>query len=93
MRNNIARRPKVTRKAAGSYHHGDLRGAMIRAVLVELEKTGPESISLTAISKKLGVSQPSLYRHFADREELLSAVAVEGLPRIYRGAERGGQPR
>jgi AcrR family transcriptional regulator len=33
---------------------------------------------LTALAKKLGVSQPAPYRHFADREALLATVAVEG---------------
>ncbi|MEI9965744.1 MAG: TetR/AcrR family transcriptional regulator [Caulobacteraceae bacterium] len=61
-----------------AYHHGDLRQALIRAAKAEVERAGPESVSLSALAKALGVSQPAPYRHFADREALLAAVATEG---------------
>ncbi len=43
----------------------------------EAEQGGPEAVSLKALTKKLGVSQPAPYRHFADREALLEAVTAE----------------
>ena len=60
-----------------TYHHGDLRDALIKAALREAEQGGPEAISIKALAKKLGVSQPAPYRHFADREALLAAVTAE----------------
>jgi len=65
------------RKPLNAYHHGDLREALVRAALGEVERSGPESISLKALAKQLGVSQPAPYRHFADREALLAAVTTE----------------
>jgi len=65
------------RKPRHSYHHGDLREALIQAALAEAEQGGPEAISIKALAKTLGVSQPAPYRHFADREALLVAVTAE----------------
>ena len=69
--------PSLARKPRNAYHHGDLREALIAAALQEAEQGGAEAISIKALAKKLGVSQPAPYRHFADREALISAVAAE----------------
>ena len=70
MRSQLARKPQHT------YHHGDLRDALIKAALREAERGGAEAISIKALAKQLGVSQPAPYRHFADREALLEAVTA-----------------
>ncbi len=67
----------MVRKPLNAYHHGDLRDALVQAALKEAEQGGPEAISIKALAKKLGVSQPAPYRHFADREALLAAVTAE----------------
>jgi AcrR family transcriptional regulator len=69
--------PRPARKPLNTYHHGDLRDALVQAALAEAELGGPEAISISALAKKLGVSQPAPYKHFADRESLLSAVTAE----------------
>ena len=69
--------PRPVRKPLNTYHHGDLRDALVHAALREAEQGGPEVISLKALAKQLGVSQPAPYRHFADREALLAAVTAE----------------
>src|SRR5450759_546654 len=66
--------PQLARKSLNTYHHGDLRDALVQAALQEAEQGGAEAISIKALAKKLGVSQPAPYRHFADREALLAAV-------------------
>jgi AcrR family transcriptional regulator len=68
---------RLARKALNTYHHGDLRDALVQAALVEAEQGGPEAISLKALAKQLGVSQPAPYRHFTDRQALLEAVTAE----------------
>src|SRR6185437_17048561 len=65
------------RKPGNTYHHGDLRDALIQAAFQEAELGGPEAVNISALAKKLGVSQPAPYRHFADRETLLIAVSAE----------------
>jgi AcrR family transcriptional regulator len=69
--------PRPARKPLNTYHHGDLRDALVQAALGEVELGGPEAVSISALAKKLGVSQPAPYRHFADREALLTAVTAE----------------
>ena len=69
--------PQAARKPLNTYHHGDLRDALVHAALREAEQGGPEAISIKALAKQLGVSQPAPYRHFADREALLAAVTAE----------------
>jgi AcrR family transcriptional regulator len=69
--------PRLVRKAVNTYHHGDLRDALVQAAFHEAERGGPEAINISALAKKLGVSQPAPYRHFADREALLEAVTAE----------------
>lgn len=66
------------RKPRATYHHGDLRAALIEAARVEVERAGADAVSLKALATALGVSSPAPYRHFVDRDALLAAVAVEG---------------
>jgi AcrR family transcriptional regulator len=58
------------------YHHGDLRGALVRASLEQLAESGPAGFSVAAVARRLGVSTAAPSRHFPDREHLLSAVAA-----------------
>src|SRR3981189_885295 len=69
--------PRPARKPLNTYHHGDLRDALVQAALQQVELGGPEAISISALARKLGVSQPAPYRRFADREALLAAVTAE----------------
>ncbi len=59
-----------------SYHHGDLHTALLGAAMASLEAGEP--FSMRAVARRAGVSPTAPYRHFADREALDSAVAVEG---------------
>ncbi|MBV7242853.1 TetR/AcrR family transcriptional regulator [Streptomyces sp. MW-W600-10] len=61
-----------------TYHHGDLRAACLRAARELLEEDGSAGLSLRAVARRAGVSATAPYRHFADREALVSAVAAEG---------------
>src|SRR4051794_20526397 len=57
------------------YHHGNLRAALVEAGL-ELARTGgPNAVVLRAASRQAGVSHNAVYRHFANQEDLLAAVA------------------
>ena len=62
-----------------TYHHGDLRNSLIQAALALVAEHGVEGFSLREAARVVGVSPSACYRHFADREELLAAVAHEGL--------------
>ncbi len=60
------------------YHHGDLRRALLDAALVRIARDGAEQFSLRAAARDVGVSATAAYRHFADRSDLLAALAMEG---------------
>src|SRR3979411_602177 len=61
-----------------TYHHGDLRATCVRAAMELLEEGSETSLSLRAVARRAGVSPAAPYRHFADREALVSAVAAVG---------------
>lgn len=62
---------------ARSYHHGDLRQALLAEGL-ELARTGgPAAVSMREVTRAVGVSPNAAYRHFADREDFVHAVAAQ----------------
>ncbi len=65
-------------KRDGPYHHGDLRNALIDAAAAIVEVRGLEELSLRGAARRAGVSQTAPYRHFADKEALIAAVAADG---------------
>ncbi len=64
--------------SSAPYHHGDLRAACVRAALELLEEGGSAEVSLRAVARRVGVAASAPYRHYADRDALLSAVAAVG---------------
>jgi AcrR family transcriptional regulator len=72
----------VKKKATRPYHHGDLRAALLRAAELALESTGSEDLSLRELSRELGVSNMAPRRHFANKQALLDALALEGFERL-----------
>lgn len=74
----------VPPKSERAYHHGDLRNALIEAGLAALEAQDASELSLRALARELGVSANAVYRHFADKDALLSALAAEGFRRFAR---------
>jgi AcrR family transcriptional regulator len=65
-----------TRKNGKPYHHGHLREALVQAALATARAEGPGAVVLRAATRAAGVSPNAAYRHFADRDELLRAVAA-----------------
>ncbi len=66
-----------------SYHHGDLRSALLAAALSAVETGGASSLSLRSIARAAGVSPMAPYHHFKDRSALVAAVAEAGFRRLY----------
>jgi AcrR family transcriptional regulator len=67
-----------TETETSQYHHGDLAAALVRAALELLEGGGTPDLSLRAVARRAGVAPSAPYRHYADRDALLSAVAAVG---------------
>lgn len=70
------------------YHHGDLRSALLQAGAAMLESSGPEALSMRELARAVGVSNNAPRRHFASKQQLLDALALEGFGRL--GAELRG---
>jgi AcrR family transcriptional regulator len=69
-------------KAKDSYHHGDLRHEIIEEAKIWIETKDISSLSLREIARRLGVSHNAPYRHFADKESLLAAIAQMGFEKL-----------
>lgn len=65
-----------------TYHHGDLRRALIEAALDVVAESGQGTLSLRALAGRVGVSPTAVYRHFADLDTLLAAAAAEAFRRF-----------
>jgi len=75
---------RVPRKKADAYQHGDLRHALIQAGLKLLGERGVDGLSLRAAAELAGVSHAAPYRHFADKDALVAAIAEEGFRLLTR---------
>jgi len=69
----------------GRYHHGDLRAALIDTAVELIGERGVREFSLAEASRRLGVAVSAPYAHFADRDDLLAAVAVRAFE-LFTGA-------
>jgi AcrR family transcriptional regulator len=80
----------------GRYHHGDLREALIQTAIELLGERGAEAFSMAEASRRLGVAVSAPYRHFADRDALLAAVALRAAGLLAGKLDRtaaSGTPR
>jgi AcrR family transcriptional regulator len=75
-------------EARKAYHHGDLRAALVQAGLDMSRSGGAEAIVLREATRRAGVTARAAYRHFADRDELVRAVAQAALAEMARTIER-----
>ncbi len=64
--------------AADSYHHGDLRRALIETGLELVVEKGVSGFTLRQAARRAGVSSAAPYYHFRNKKELLRAMAGEG---------------
>ena len=93
----MGRMTPADRKPKRSYHHGNLRRALLDEALATIRAEGVDGLTLREIGARLGVSRTALYRHFADKRALLAAVATEGFrtlrQQLVAAWEEGGKGR
>src|SRR5215210_6409648 len=75
----------------------DTRSALLGAAAGLLEGRGIEAVTLRSVGERAGVSRQAPYKHFADKEELLSVLAAGyfgrlGLQMWGAAEEAGGEP-
>jgi len=69
---------KDDRGGPRGYHHGNLKEALLRAALELIAQKGPAGFTFAEAARWAGVSPAAPYRHFRDRDELLTSVALRG---------------
>lgn len=73
-----------------TYHHGDLKQALLRDGLAMVAAGRLEAISLRELARGLGVSASAVYRHYPDKQALVAALAAEGFRQFAESLERAG---
>jgi AcrR family transcriptional regulator len=76
-------------KRTNPYHHGDLKESLIASGIQILAKEGVKGLSLRAVAKLAGVSQTAPYRHFANKDALLAAIAEQGFRGLIQEVAAG----
>ena len=87
---------KKTSATKASYHHGDLRSALITAAVTLIEEKGPNGITLRAVAERAGVTKTAPYRHFSNKQAMIDAVVEEGFgelkARLIAVVDRADEP-
>ncbi|NUP51819.1 MAG: TetR/AcrR family transcriptional regulator [Catenulispora sp.] len=78
--------PKTAPRA--SYHHGDLRNALMDSAVELARAGGPEAVVLREVARRVGVSATAAYRHFSAADELFGEVKQAALARLAESIER-----
>ena len=68
--------------ATRAYHHGNLREELLDRAETTLAERGLGALSLRELARDVGVSHAAPRRHFADRQELLDALALRGFEHL-----------
>ncbi len=71
-----------TQQHKATYHHGDLRRALIESALQLLETRDDGDVGLREVARHTCVSATAVYRHFPDKAALYAALAAEGFERL-----------
>jgi AcrR family transcriptional regulator len=61
-----------------TYHHGNLQNALLQVAIEAIAKKGVSEFSLSELARSLGVTPAAAYKHFANKEALLHALAQHG---------------
>lgn len=67
-----------------TYHHGDLKNALIKAGAEILAKNGINGLTLRKVAQRAGVSHNAPYSHFPDKQSLIAAISTEGFKQLYQ---------
>lgn len=70
-----------------TYHHGNLRQAIIDAAVELVGEQGVEAMTLREAARRAGVSSGAPFRHFANKRELVLALAEQGMARLRQAIE------
>ncbi|MFF4820181.1 TetR/AcrR family transcriptional regulator [Kitasatospora sp. NPDC001309] len=78
---------RIRERDRGAYHHGALPEALVAAAFEVLDEQGQEKVSVREVARRAGVSAGAPFRHFADKQALLTALADRVLADFARWQE------
>src|SRR3984957_1630514 len=81
---------KEQRRAERGYHHGNLKEALLQAALGLIAEKGAAGFTFADAARMAGVSPAAPYRHFRDRDELLSNIAQRGFEQFEAALSQAG---
>ncbi|WP_263382730.1 TetR/AcrR family transcriptional regulator [Granulicella arctica] len=70
---------KIKPPVRGTFHHGDLRRALINSGIELARAGGPQAVVLREVTRRAGVAPNAAYRHFSSQGDLLQAVRAAAL--------------
>lgn len=79
--------PSASANPRTTYHHGDLRAALIEAGLALAREGGPQAVVLREATRRAGVAPNAAYRHFSNHQALFEAVRTAALGALARAIE------
>lgn len=81
--------PTETNPRRATYHHGNLREAMIAATIALVEEVGAEGVTVREAARRAGVSSGAPFRHFPSKTALMTAVAEQAMGRLRTAVTAG----
>jgi len=81
----------VSTSKRASYHHGDLKAALLQAAAALLDEGGDAAVSLREVARRAGVTPSASYRHFEDKNAMLAALAAQGFESFARSMQDAAQ--
>src|SRR5215470_18090094 len=69
-------------RAKKSFHHGDLREALIAATRELLIEHGPDGFTLADACRRAGVTTAAPYKHFRDKQEILEEIVARAFEEL-----------
>lgn len=63
-----------TQRAPGTYHHGNVKNALIEAAMALMESEDIENLSLRRLAREVGITPSAVYNHFCDKNALMLAI-------------------
>ena len=73
--------------AKKAYHHGDLRRALLETATQIINEDGVDAVTMRKLAARAGVSRTAAYHHFANKQELLCALAMDGFLRQMQAVD------
>ena len=77
-----------TAQKQDSYHHGDLKQALLESGVAIIQAEGIQGLTLNKVARRQGVSAAAVYRHYDSKEALMASIAAQGFRALRDALDR-----